>query len=170
MCFKGFNKKEYSVMVRETRRLYEVEGHSLTEISGRLGITRQAVHKRLINAGVEMRPAHPKLKTLPRQPLERLYVQERKTSAVIAAELGVSLSLVHTSLRRHGITVRKSGRIQPDWTPKFESLKIGESLTLPRPVCRGKWQSYFYGAAWKRGIKVSVRAIDDNNVLVTRKA
>jgi biotin operon repressor len=167
---KGYNKKEYQALVSETRRLYEVEGLSLGAISARLGISRQAVHQRLVNAGVEMRPAGQRPRTLPREPLERLYVQDGKGSPEIAAELGVTSNLVLNSLRRHGIAVRTPRQIRPERFPELGPLKIGESLTLPRPVCRGKWQSYFYHAATKRGIKISVIAVGDTKVKVTRLA
>jgi hypothetical protein len=170
MTPKGFNKRGSPALVREMSRLYEDEGLTIAEIAARFVISRQAVHKRLVNAGAEMRPAKRRLKTLPRQPLERLYVLERKGAREIAAVLGVAHNLVLHSLRRHGISVRERGHNRPERFPEFGSLKIGESLTLPRPVCRGKWQAYFYHAASKRGIKVSVHAVDDTNVLVTRKA
>jgi hypothetical protein len=169
MSFKGDENEEIIDAIQEARPPFEAQGPKSSEIAEHPRMSKRAVGRRLVNSVADTRAIRGR-KLLSRQPLERLYVAERKSIATISAELGLSEYLVRNSLRRHGIATRRRSHCLTSRFPGLESLRIGESILLPRPRSRGKWQAYFYYAAAKWGFKISVNAIGDENARVTRLA
>lgn len=81
------------------------------QIGAIVGIPSKTICRYLKNAGVQLRnPGYPVIEHLTnREWLEREYVRERKSTTVIAAEIGCSLRSVALWLERHGIQARSTG-------------------------------------------------------------
>src|SRR5688500_5996464 len=75
-----FPMKRNRISLGEMIRLYEEEGLSLTEVGRMGGVSRQAVHYRLVKAGVRLRPQlveGPKPPRFEREEMVDLYVNQR---------------------------------------------------------------------------------------------
>lgn len=86
----------------ELRRLYIEEKLTMPKIAQMFGVSRQRVHQRFKEAGIER---HPNL-SLDRTTLVKLYVQQELKPEQIAEILGVYASLVRSQLKRHEIPLR----------------------------------------------------------------
>lgn len=150
----------------ELARLYQQEELSLTEIAKRFGVSRQAVHYRLRQAGVEMRPPGQPAAKITRQDLYRLYVEEKKPVYVIVKELRTHTVRVYELLDEFNIK-RRTKRVRPVKYPQLRELKIGEYVDLPRPPGKQPHGS-FYSMAEIAGIRVSCKAVDEATMRVTR--
>lgn len=148
----------------EMRRLYEVEGMAIRKLAVRFDASRQAVHYRLVQMGVVLRPAPPRLD---RNTLQKLYIDQRLSANKIAQLLKCPLSTVYTCLEKHGIERRRPPGSKRKH-PELGELKVGESLIVPRPNKRQKYQTYFYSMAKLVGIRVSVKTMDERSVRLTR--
>lgn len=150
----------------ELARLYETDELSLTEIAKRFGVSRQAVHYRLKQAGVEMRPPGQPAAKITRQDLYRVYVEGKKPVYLIAKELRTYTVRVYELLHEFNIG-RRSKRVYPFKYPQLRELKIGEYVDLPRPPGKQPHGS-FYSLAKITGIRVSCKAVDEGSMRVTR--
>lgn len=146
--------------------MYETDELSLTEIATRFGVSRQAVHYRLKQAGVEMRPPGQPAAKITRQDLYRVYVEEKKPVYVIAKELRIYTARVYELLDDFNIK-RRTKRVHPVKYPQLRELKIGEYVDLPRPPEKQPHGS-FYSMAKIAGIRVSCKAVDEARMRVTR--
>jgi len=89
--------------IERLRELYEEEGLSLRQIAERYGVSYQAVHNRLVRAGVAFRHSKQISAALDKKVLSKLYQKEHLTKAEIARRLGVSFGVVTSELERLGI-------------------------------------------------------------------
>jgi predicted DNA-binding protein YlxM (UPF0122 family) len=149
----------------ELAHMYEQDGLSLGEIAKSFGVSRQAVHYRLKQTGVQMRPPGERVK-IDRQTLVQLYAKERLAIREIANVVQLSDSRVYQLLRVYGIPLRKFSSY-PIKYPVLKTLKIGEYVDLPRPGWN-KPQTSFHSMAKGIGIRVSCRTIDERTMRVTR--
>jgi DNA-binding transcriptional regulator LsrR (DeoR family) len=117
--------------IDEIKTLYE-SGLTLQAIGVRFGVSRQAVHDRLRRAGIERRPRRQPPLQLNREVLHQFRVVERLTLAEISAKLGVSISVVGSELRRHGIK-RVKNHID---RAVLERVYIAEGLTQIETAAR----------------------------------
>lgn len=154
--------------IEEIRKLYEDEKLSLQAIASRFGLTKQGIHYRLKSSGVQFRKRGGS--TVDPSDVERLtqmYVDEKKTGKEIGLEIGVSATTVFKRLARYGIDRRRPA----DWKrkhPELAGLEVGESLIVPRPKRRTKYQHYYYFMGKSLGIRISVKTLDDSHVRLTR--
>jgi hypothetical protein len=148
----------------ELKHLYVDEQMSLSAIAERFGTSRQAVHHRLVKAGVEMRPIK---KTVDPDKLRSLLIDDGLSFAEAATRLGVSVPIVSKTANAVGVS-RKNYRCLS--MPDFNTLKVGETLSFPRT--KSIWHDYlrFYDLASKLGIKLSVESLDDSTIRVRRVA
>lgn len=144
--------------------MYETDELSLTEIATRFGVSRQAVHYRLRQAGVEMRPPGQPAAKITRQDLYRVYVEEKKPVYVIAKELRIYTARVYELLDEFNIK-RRTKRVRPVKYPQLRELKIGEYIDLPRPPGKQPHGS-FYSMAKIAGIRVSCKAVVEGTMWV----
>lgn len=150
----------------ELARLYEQEELSLTAIAKYFGVSKQAVHYRLKQSGVQMRPSGKPAAKIKRRELYRLYITEQRPDYAIAKELRTSTGRVNELLDAFKIN-RRTKRVRRMKYPQLRELKIGESIDLPRPVWK-RPQTSFYSMANTIGIRVSCRTIDAETMRVTR--
>lgn len=146
--------------------MYETDELSLTEIATRFGVSRQAVHYRLKQAGVEMRPPGQPAAKITRQDLYRLYVEEKKPVYLIAKELRIYTARVYELLDEFNIK-RRTKRVRPVKYPQLRELKIGEYIDLPHPPGKQPHGS-FYSMAEIAGIRVSCKTLSEETMRVTR--
>jgi len=150
----------------EIRKPYET-GSTLKEIAVRFNVSKQAVHYRLKAVGVEFRHTGQTAPFIDRGTLERLYIDKGLSAQQIADHVGCLIGKVYTSLKRHGIDRRERGLVSRKY-PQLRELNVGESIEVPRPQTKWKYQSYFYPMARSLGIRVSVRTINEQTVKLTR--
>ncbi len=156
-----------TALAAEQQRLYENEHLTLKEIAARFNVSKQAVHYRLKAVGVEFRSTGRTRALIDRETLELLYVKKWLNAREIADHLGCKIGIVYRDLEHHGIDRRVSGNSSLKY-PQLRELNIGESIEVPRPQTKWKYQSYFYPMAKTIGIRVSVRTIDEETVRLTR--
>ncbi len=87
----------------EAKRLYE-SGLNVEQVADRFGVGKTATRHRLHEMGVKLRPSGSRfVQFLTRVRLQAMYVDERRTMADIAEEIGCSIGTVYRLLRLHGI-------------------------------------------------------------------
>jgi predicted DNA-binding protein YlxM (UPF0122 family) len=126
------DKKEQSERLKEMRRLYEIEKWSLREIADHFSLTKQAIHNRLVRAGVSLRQKGVVKRFLDRETLVKLYIDEKLTIGDTAKRLKMSCARVSKEIERHGIEKRSSGYFQRKYQ-ELHQLKVGESAIIKRP-------------------------------------
>lgn len=89
------------------------QGQSIYRLSLAYGCSPATVAARLRRQGVAMRPTRSRPIDIPRDELERLYVQERLPLREIAARLGVSVSTLGNKRRFYGIPARSNQGRKP---------------------------------------------------------
>ncbi len=146
--------------------LYEIDLLTIPQIARRLMVSRQAIHERLVRAGVSVRNRRRARKTLDRDLLSKLYVSECQPVYKIAKSMNTSYSMIYRELDRYEIPRRPRGVNRRKFR-ELQNLMIGESVFIRRPI-RPKPHSSLYGAAAIRGIKISIRRVDAEIVRVTR--
>jgi hypothetical protein len=99
--------------VAEMRRLYVDEELTTYEIANLAGTSSGTVWKRLVDAGVQMRPRGVKPR-LSDDELRHLYVDQRLSTVQIAERTGMSTSGVTAALQRAGIPRRGAGVLMVD--------------------------------------------------------
>ena len=114
------------INIEELKRLYLDEKRTLQEVGDRFGVSRQAVHSRLIQLGVERRPASTSLKRqaeleLARQRRESLRELKRSTmvprppaiperyNVLLELKVGESMEMDVTDLLYPGASIYKFG-------------------------------------------------------------
>ena len=137
----------------------------MQQIGNRFGVKRQAVHDRFRRAGIKLRPSNQVRKVFSREILVKLYDEDKLTIGQIAKKLNVGFSKVSSELKRHGIEKRPVGENQRKH-PEFWSMKKGDTLIVPRPRAVKPFSS-LYGMAKNAGIKISIKTIDKDEMLVT---
>ena len=160
------NKTDSHKLLQVIRHLYEVEQLSLKKISDRLGITRQAIHGRMVRSGIKLRPNVMPLKKFDRDVLHQLYEVERRPVYKVAEAMGVSHCVVERELKRHGIE-RRPKHSEKRRPSVLDGLAIGDSIVLKRPKLP-KPHARLYMKAKDRRMKISIRRIDDEHIRVTR--
>lgn len=146
--------------------MYQEDELSLTAIAKHFGVSKQAVHYRLKQSGVELRPSGKPAAKIKRRELYRLYITEQRPDYAIAKELHTSTGRVNELLDEFKIN-RRSKRVYPMKYPQFRELLIGEFLDLPRPAGKQPHRS-LYSMAKTAGIRVSCKTIDEATMRVTR--
>lgn len=101
---------KHSVDIAELSRMY-TEGMTTRQIGETVGISSRTITRYLHKAGVKLRnPGDPVIEQLAdREWLEAEYIGKRKSTTVIAAEVGCGARSVALWLERHGIRARNTG-------------------------------------------------------------
>ena len=152
------DKRSFEKETREMRRLYIREKLSLREIGTIFNLSFQAVHLRLVKAGVSFRSAGSPKKKIDKSLLERLHIDERRPAYKIAKILKVGHSTVNYELKRHGLGPVSQPSANRKY-PQLDALAIGESVGLPLPTGKAKPHAIIYSAARVRGIRLSVKTV-----------
>ena len=79
---------EPDISTSKLRRLYEVEKPTLRQIADRVGMTYQAVHLRLKNAGIEFRKRGPESVSQIERDTKRKIGLPRKYTEIVSLEVG----------------------------------------------------------------------------------
>ncbi len=159
-------KAEQTVRLREMQRLYEVEKRTLREIADLFGVTWQAIHDRLVRAGVLLRQKNPIKRLLDRETLIKLYIVENLTISETAQRLKTHYKKVSDEIKRHEIIKRPRGYSGRKYT-ELNLLSVGGNVIIQRPQVKNPYLS-LYGKAQKIGIRISVKSIDDKTMQINR--
>ncbi len=103
------NQEEQAQRLLEMQRLYEVEQLTVRQIADHFGVSWQAIHERLVRAGVPLRQKSPVKRFLERETLIDLYTINNLTIGEIAQRLKTNYEKVSEELDRHGIKKRSKG-------------------------------------------------------------
>ena len=120
--------------VAEMRRLYVDEQLTTQEIAKRAGTSSGTVWKRLVDAGVQMRPRGVKPR-LSDDELRHLYVDQRLSTLQIAERTGMSTSGLTAALERAGIPRRGAGVLTVD-DQTLQRLYVDERLDADELAAR----------------------------------
>lgn len=153
--------------------MYQDDWKSCREIGVEFGCSRETARKILLDAGVPVskegrtggRPGY-----INPEEVQRLYVNEKLPVSEIAVVVNASTATVSKVLRSLGIEILRGGSRQIKY-PELWSLKVGESLDLPRIHSATDKRAYvtYYSMAKNAGIRVSLKTIDTDTIRVTRK-
>lgn len=150
----------------EIAELYRSGEYTLQAIGAMIGVSRQRVHQILKHYGLVTGPPKPRTRTLDRDLLERLHIEERKSLNEVMRAVGASYPIVKRELERHGIEIRPGSfsRMKPS---KLDGLEFGESITID---CKFKKRYYstLYDLARVRRMRISICRVDDDHVQITR--
>lgn len=160
------NRSESHRILQLIRHLYEVEQLTIAEIAGRLGMTRQAVHERMVRNGIERRSNIRERKTIERDVLRHLYEVEQLPVYKVAKSLGVTGRIVERELKNSGIALRPKYAKRPK-PSEIDGLAVGESVVLQRPKVPKPYGSLYLKAS-VRGVRISITRIDAERIRVTR--
>lgn len=162
------NQDESLKRLQAIKHLYEVEQFTIKEIAKRLGVTRQAVHERMVRSGIARRDSNRPRRQIDPETLYRLYVTEGLPVYKVAKALRTVSLTVDRELKRYSIERRPKG-FERRKLSALDNLKIGESALIKCPRLP-KPHASIYSLAEVRKIKVSIRRIDADHVRVTRMA
>jgi predicted DNA-binding protein YlxM (UPF0122 family) len=159
-------KKEQTERLKQMQRLYEEEQLSLREIAAFFGVSWQAIHDRLVRAGVPLRQKSPIKRHLEQDALVKLYTNENLTIGQTAKRLKTNFTKVSEELDRHGIKKRSSGYYRRKYSEIY-LLGIGENAVMKRPSVK---QSHgaIYAIAWRIGIRISIKSVDKETFQIKR--
>jgi hypothetical protein len=150
--------------------MYCDEKRSLQYIGEHLGVSRETVRSLLKAHSIDRRPRGVYREEVARykEEIVRLYVEEELKILQIASRIGLSVPRISKVLRAEGVKVLRGGQ-NSILFPELGKLKVGESLELPRVggSVRNKYSRY-YIMARRLNIRVRIRTISDEKVLVTR--
>jgi len=136
---------KHSVDIAELSRLYEI-GLTTRQIGATVNVPSKTVWRYLKKAGVQLRnPGEPIIELLTnREWLELEYVEKRKSTTAIAAEIGCSARSVALWLERHRIQARETGselgherNSTDDVRQKMSAAKRGQFIGPDNPNWRG---------------------------------
>ena len=136
---------KHSVDIAELSRMYSEDGMTTRQIGANVGVPSKTIWRYLKKAGVQLRnPGDPVIERLAnREWLEREYIGERKSTTVIAAEVGCSNRIVARWLKRHGIQARGTGselghkRTTDEARRKMSAAKRDQFIGPNNPNWRG---------------------------------
>ncbi len=126
-------KVKENISKNELIRMYSLENKSLREISDFYQTSPRKIKKLLIHYGISENPKLVKRASLhsDKDLLVKLYIEEDKTAAAVARELGVSLHILRQALKFHGLETKpvpsKNRHLDKDEVAKFY-LEEGLSL------------------------------------------
>ncbi|MEP6848608.1 MAG: hypothetical protein ABI999_07115 [Acidobacteriota bacterium] len=153
------DRRSFEKETREMRRLYVREKLTLREIGFRFKLSFQAVHLRLVNAGVTFQSRGSRPRRIDKRLLERLHIKEQLPIYKIAKLLKAGHPTVRSELKRHGlgpIGLPSANRKYP----LLDALEMGDSIRLPLPTGKAKRHAIIYSAAQIRGIRLSVKTLE----------
>jgi len=162
MANRNYNPVKTSVL----RKLYE-KGLTLAEIGERVGMSKQAVQLRLINADVpRRRGGKPPLNDPDPDIVESLRRDERLTWQQITERLNTTYIKATQAVSDRAIPPL---RHHAKKYPELDTLEVGESFTFTSSH-RSLKVAYqcVYNAGKSRGMKLSVRTIGVDTLKVTR--
>lgn len=150
----------------ELKRLYLEERLSVPEIVARLGVTKQAVYERLHRHRILLQPRRekPSKTGLTGTDLADLYQGQKLSIRQIAERVGCPKDDVTRDLKRYLIPI--SYRRASKYT-YLESLVFGDEITITNES--GKYPFGVLSWARKLGIRITIKRLDGNTFLVTRR-
>jgi IS30 family transposase len=108
-------KRLFDILEDELRRLYLEEKLSMEAIAKRYGCSMGTVRNELVRKGIRPRtPAEAaalKSIRIPKEQLEKMYVEQQMSGPEIAKALGCDPGVIYRELRRHGIPRRSKEEI-----------------------------------------------------------
>ena len=153
---------------KPTKKMVDLykQGWSLQQIGEHFGISRQAVQQRLQKEGISGSDRHwgRKIENIDKTDLQRLYF-EGKNLTEIGEYFSTSASTIYAALKFHKIPKRdKPGK----WLNIFKSMEIGESRVVECDHVRP--YASLHSLAAKKGIKISIKKIEDTLFQITRRS
>lgn len=152
-------------LTKEMADLYQ-QGWSLKQIGEYFGISRQAVHHRLQKLGISGRDKNwgRKIYAIDKTELQKLY-SDGKNLYEIAGYFSTSAATIHLALKFHKIPKRdKTGK----WVNIFRSMTKGESRVVECNHARP--HTSLHTLAARKGIKISINKLGDNQFQITRRS
>lgn len=126
-------KVKENVSKNDLVRMYSLENKSLREISEFCQTSPRKIKKLLMHYGISENPKLLQRTSLQssKELLVKLYVEEDKTAAAVARELGVSLHILRQALKLHGLETKpvpsKNRHLNKE---EVEKLYLKEGLSL----------------------------------------
>jgi hypothetical protein len=158
-----------------TEKLYRqyAAGQSLTHLSKKYNVSRQAIHERFRRAGLRLRSPGGDFRRRPavkvnEQEFTRMFVHQGLTLGQIAQRMNVPTDLLSRCVKRHPqLSKMRRGTAL---FPQLNTIKVGEYFLVPR-TDRGKYDyTRFYTLGRRLGIRVSVTTESETEMRVTRVA
>ncbi len=159
-------KAKQAERLKEMQRLYEVEKLPLREIAAHFNVSWQAIHERLVRAGVPLRQKSPVNRLLDRETLVELYIDENLTIGEMARRLKTNYKKVSSELKRHGIEKRLKGFFRLKYH-ELNLLNAGENVIIKRPLVNQPYRS-LYGKAQRIGIRISIKSLNEETMQIKR--
>jgi len=150
---------------KEMADLYQ-QGWSLKKIGEKFEISRQAVQQRLQKIGISRRDkmGGRKIDRIDKTDLQRLY-SNNKNLCEIAEYFSTSAATIHSALKFYKIPKRdKTGK----WVNIFRSMAKGESRVVECNHARPHVTLHTLAA--RKGIKISIKKLGDNQFQITRRS
>ena len=150
---------------KEMAELYR-KGFTLQQIGDKFGMTREAVRQRLQKAGVARRSnkIEPQIGKIDESELRRLY-ESGESLPEIGKHFAVSYRVIREALKFYEIPERhRRGK----WANLLRNLKIGESRIVESNLKHPHLT--LHGLARRRGIKISVNKLGENQLRITRRS
>jgi predicted DNA-binding protein YlxM (UPF0122 family) len=145
--------------------LYIQKKWPIKMIAAHLCVSRQAIEYRLRQTGIKLKKRRLVDLRLTDDNLRELYCDKEMTMIEIGKQFNVSSYYVSNRLRQLSIPRRRSGRLRKH--ASVRSLEIGEHFMIEVPVDREP-PSSIYSEAKKIGIRIVIRRLDDQTMMVKR--
>ena len=101
------NKPRIIIPKEDLARMYQNEGLTVSDIGGKLGCHPSLVWRRLKTYGIPRRNSGTVSRTIiTKEALQRMYVDEQKSAAMIASEVGCNDVTVWNRLKEYGFEIR----------------------------------------------------------------
>ncbi len=152
--------------IDEKKRLYLVEHLGLKAIAGRFGVSKDAIRKRLVKAGIDRHPRGQLPPKIDKKVLEELYHRKGLSLRDTARHLCVTLNTILWAMKRHGLKARRKG-LQP--SPSIvDDMGVGESRIVTSDKPAKVLHKSLYHSARRQGKRITILRIDESTTKVTR--
>jgi predicted DNA-binding protein YlxM (UPF0122 family) len=160
------NKQERAGKLYQMRRLYHEDNWTLRQIGDHYGVSWQAIHERFVRNGILLRPKSRTPQVIDREILVKLYVDEKLSLQEVTRRLKMSYSKLQKDFSKYGIEKRSIGFFRRKY-PQMYQLKVGEKITIPRPIVTNPYRN-LYEKAKNIGIRISIKSINEEKIQITR--
>lgn len=152
----------------EVRNLYEIEHWTMIKIAKHFGVTRQAIHARLVKANVPIHKNHKSTRELDKEELYDLYINFELLIPEVAKRMNTSIDKVSKELDRLNIKKRSVGHFKRKY-PFLYKMKIGEEFIIPVPSVKNPLKN-LHQKAERINIKIRTKRISYNQLQIKRVA
>lgn len=125
------NKPRVPISKEDLIRMYQNEGLTMADIGRKLGCDQSLIWRRLKTYGIPRRNSNTRSNTIiSRGALQRMYVDERKSAAMIGRELGYSGETVLNRLKKYGFKIRGTKLKNVVTAEDLQRLYVDEGRTM----------------------------------------